>query len=440
MPSSSGADLRSSAGHDVTVIGGGLGGKAVSIHLARAGLRVICIEPTPPVRQSVGESLDWSAPELLRALGLPMEQLVQSQIATWKRHVTVKQRDGCSTHYIPSAWLGQKPFHVELRTLHVDRTKLDHELLQLMLGQGVGLIADKVVSVERDGTRVRAVVTANGLRFASTWFIDASGLGSSIFGREFQLPAIDSGPPKVALWKYFPVADSVEGTTIYSDPSVADYLEWVWEIPIQPNVISVGYVLTGAEMKAKRAQGLTVDQIFEKQLMKFARFEKLLGTDSSDKLNVTSFRCRAHLKTAGPNWTMIGEAASMVDPITSNGVTAALRHAAETAAMIQEFGPRGTLPWRARTLYSARTVMLAKFFNGGIENIVYQPPVRNRIGLARSGAVYTAPAWSMNAVYARLEPRGVMSTALLGILLAGFRAAAWLCHRCCQMGPATSPG
>ena len=59
---------------DVTVIGGGLAGKAAALHLAKAGLKVICIEPEETVRPAVGESLDWSAPELLNALGLPMDE------------------------------------------------------------------------------------------------------------------------------------------------------------------------------------------------------------------------------------------------------------------------------------------------------------------------------------------------------------------------------
>src|SRR5579872_4158183 len=142
---------------DVTVIGGGLAGKAASLHLAKAGLRVICIEPEESMRPAVGESLDWSAPDLLCALGLPMEKLVSSQAATWKRHVTLKMRDGCSEEYFPGDWLGRAPFHIELRTMHVDRQQLDQQLLKIAMDQGVTLVRDKVTRVERQGERISAV-------------------------------------------------------------------------------------------------------------------------------------------------------------------------------------------------------------------------------------------------------------------------------------------
>src|ERR1700722_15690352 len=98
LPTESVPGEKPAADCDVTVIGGGLAGKAASLHLARAGLKVVCIEPQQTVRPPVGESLDWSAPDLLNRLGLSSESLIASRIATWKRHVTLKMRDGCDAH------------------------------------------------------------------------------------------------------------------------------------------------------------------------------------------------------------------------------------------------------------------------------------------------------------------------------------------------------
>jgi flavin-dependent dehydrogenase len=417
---------------DVTIIGGGLAGKAAALHLAKAGLQVVCIEPGELRRQVVGESLDWSAPALLDDLELPMEHLVGERSATWKKHVTLKTRDGCAEHYEPTPWLAGPPFHIELRTLHVDRTRLDDELVKKTIASGVNMVTEKVASVERDGQKLTAVRTERGNRFCSPWFIDASGFGTSLLAREFDLPAISFGPAKVAMWTYFPATEAIEGTTLHTDPAESEYLEWIWEIPINPEWISVGYVATGAAIKMKRESGLTVDDIFRQQLEKFPRFAALLQNNAVGEMNVTSYRCRVNDRVAGPNWLIVGEAASMVDPITANGVTAALRHAAEASELIVKYRDRGRLPWRARFCYNARIIQLAKFFNGGIERIVYEPPVRNRLGMGRSGTVYTSPAWSMNVVYARLQPKGMVSTFLFGLSLAVFRFGSWLTYVICK--------
>ena len=405
------------------------------MQLAAAGLRVVCIEPDAAMRQAVGESLDWSAPDLLNSLGLPMEDLVKGGLATWKRHVTMKLGDGASKHYVPGAWLAEAPFRVELRTMHVDRLRLDEELLKRTVASGVTVVPDTVVKVERDRDRVVAVHTAGGARFSSPWFIDASGFAASLLPREFGLRVIQFGPAKVAIWTYFAISEVAEGTTLYMEPLRAEYLDWIWEIPIGPQVVSVGFVTTGAAMKARRERGLGVEDIFRQQLLKFPRFEAVLQTGPLGPCNVVAFRSRVYDGVAGPNWLVAGEAASMVDPITSNGVTAALRHAADGAALILKYRERGTLPLRARIAYNRRILQMAKFFNLGIEKILYEPAVRNRIGARASGTVYTTPAWSMNLVYARLKPEGILKTYLLGLVLGLWRACAWIFSECCKRMP-----
>jgi flavin-dependent dehydrogenase len=176
-----------------------------------------------------------------------------------------------------------------------------------------------------------------------------------------------------------------------------------------------------------------VDDIFQQQLKKFPHFEPLLSSGPLSSLNVTSFRCRTHVGVAGPNWLITGEAASMVDPITANGVTAALRHAEEAASLILKFRNRGELPALARTLYSSRILQFAKFFNTGIEQIVYEPSVRNHIGARQAGTVYTSAAWTMNLVYARLKPRGIVSTFLFNAVIGLFRLSAWAFYQFCRL-------
>jgi menaquinone-9 beta-reductase len=412
-------------------MGGGLAGLAAACHLAEAGLRVVCIEPAVHDENPVGESLDWSAPDLLKAVGLPMPLLLERGIATYKRHVILKLRDGSQQDYVPGAWLGKPPYNVNLDTLHVDRTQLNAALREIARNKGITLLHDRVQRVEATGKRVDAVVTVEGHRFQSRWFLDASGRGAGLLPRIFRLPAYEYGPHKVAIWDYFDVSESLEGTTLHADVAGPVYMDWIWQIPIHATRVSVGFVCPGDTMKEKRQQGLSVREIFAEQLGRFPDLKNFAAEAIHKEPRTVSFRCRVHRKTAGPNWLVIGEAAAMVDPMTANGVTAALRHAGEAARLIVRYRDRASLPRRVAAMYSQRVLSLAKFFNSAIENVLYDWPVRWRIGPFPAGDVYTIPAWSMNLIYSRTRPEGVVSTTLLRLVLAslggGIGAFRWLC-------------
>jgi flavin-dependent dehydrogenase len=210
-------------------------------------------------------------------------------------------------------------------------------------------------------------------------------------------------------------------------------MEWVWQIPIHPTRVSVGYVATGEHVKELRSAGQPVAAIYEEKLRRFPALRPLIGPDAGPPPRTISFRCRVHRRLTGPNWVVIGEAATMIDPMTSNGVTAALRQARESADLLIRSRGRRQLPRLAALAYSCRMTALAQFFNCGIERIMYTPPVRRRIGPLLAGDVYTIPAWLMNLVYTRVAPRGVVSTCLYCGALAGFRVAAsvlqWWCRR-----------
>ena len=278
--------------------------------MAKAGLKVVCIEPPQPVRPPVGESLDWSAPDLLRRLGLSPDGLLASRIATWKRHVTLKMRDGCDAHYVPSTWLGGFPFYVNLATLHVERTQLDDEILKLVVDQGVTFVRDRVVDLESPTGRFSRSRTEGGVACSLLrGSLMLPGLELRWWRESLTCHSLQYGPTKVGIWTYFKVPQQVEGTTLYMDPMPTEYLEWIWEIPVSPDTVSVGYVIPGAALKPNVSEGESIEGVFRQQLMKFPRFESLLQQEPSDTINVTSFRCRVYLDSAGPNWLIAGEAA-----------------------------------------------------------------------------------------------------------------------------------
>lgn len=413
---------------DAVVIGGGLAGLAASIHLVRGGLRVICLEPRVVFRQIVGESLDWSAPDLLARLGLSPEDLIATESATWKRHVTIVQPDGSRREYLPGAWLSRPPLRVETTTLHLDRQRVHAALQRAVDTAGVVMLHEKAVALECQGKRISSLDTSRGRKIRAAWFVDASGSAASLLAREFQLPAVTYGPRKVCIWSHVPTQAASEGTTLSMLNPSGDYMQWIWEIPIRPGVNSVGYVAPGRVVKAQRARGLGNAEILLDAMRHFARFERAVQSGLPEPPAATSFLCRTLREVCGKNWVIIGEAASQSDPITGNGVTAALRHAAEASALLLQYRRRVSIPFLARRTYNLRVLEMGRFFNGLIENIFYECSLRRRLGLFAAGRVYTVPAWVTNLAYSRLRPRGLICTALFCSALATLRLAAWVSY------------
>ena len=426
---------------EVLVIGGGIAGMATAIHLARAGLNVACVHTEELRSDPVGESLDWSAPDLLKTLGLPIDELLKRQIATTKEHVVLKLADGAERHYVPGAWLAESPFNVRLDTVHVDRGALAEAIREIAERDGVQIIADQVIDVEKDNRRVLSVTTKQGLHLHARWFVDASGGAARLFARAFHLPMREYGPSKVALWEYFPIgASPVGGTTLYGTASPSTYMDWIWQIPVRPDLMSVGCVATGEGMRQLRQEGMNIQQIYASRLEVFPALAGLIEEGREIAPRVTSFRCRVHGKSSGLNWLVVGEAAAMVDPMTSNGVTSALRHANEASALLIRHRHSSRLPWLATAAYGWRVRDLAAFFNSLIETVMYEPGIRAQTGALTAGDIYTIPAWLMNLFYSRTRPVGIMASACFGMILRVLRWSAatfsWFCRSADAYAPA----
>jgi flavin-dependent dehydrogenase len=405
--------------YDVAVIGAGIAGVAASIFLRRAGRTVVCLDARPYPHDPVGESLDWSSPGLLRRLGLTSEALIADQIATYKRKIVVCEVGKPGWEAAPPSGIRRSPLRFETVTLHVDRMALDQRLYEEALALGTTFVWERVTHVDIEGDRVTGCSTNSKRRVKARWYIDASGT-ARLLPRELGIPWTEYGRRKVCLWTYFDTAPLADGTSFFLDNADA-YLSWIWDIPISPRRTSVGLVLPVETVRARRRGGATSKAILHAELLRHPRFERLLAEQPGFEVRSTAFRPYVTERVCGPNWFVTGEAASMPDPLTGNGVTSAIRHARYVTDAIREAAANREIAPGHRRTYSRHVHRLGRAFNEHIENAIYCHPLRWGIGVPTATIVYTVFGFFMNAMYARFDPRGPVGMAAFDLLFAGAR-------------------
>ena len=172
-----------------------------------------------------------------------------------------------------------------------------------------------------------------------------------------------------------PTSTLHDGTAFFVDDGDA-YLGWVWDIPISPRQTSVGFVLPADTLRVRRRNDRTVRTIFCEELARYPRFHDLLDAQPTLEVERTSFQPYVTAKVCGANWLMVGEAASMPDPLTGNGFTSGIRHARHAVEAILATGAsKDIAPWRRRR-YTQHVFRLGHSFNEHIENAIYRHPIR----------------------------------------------------------------
>ena len=384
---------------DVIIMGGGLAGVSAALLLRRRSYRVICIGPTPEPDYSLGESLDFAAPALFAELGFDGNALVCEDSATWKKLIKVETFSGESFVLRPLEFF-ESVFRTETRTIHVDRSKFDAALREAAQAAGVEFVDAKVTRLKSDSDAINACVTPYG-EYSAGWYLDATSR-TRLAARHFEISCRQYGAPKVAIWAQIEAVPELEGTTLRMDNRLP-YLEWLWEIPVTAQRASIGLVLSSERLKAVRQQSESTQALLARKMREVERFRGFRESDFMTPVRACAFQNSVIERPYGSNWLAIGEAAAMVDPLTSSGASAAIRHARMADVVVDQALSQSGVNRDMLEKYNQCVQMLGGAFNCNIEKTVYEPLLRNGISLFWAAFAYTIFGYFFNAIVQRLD-------------------------------------
>ncbi|MDT7040802.1 NAD(P)/FAD-dependent oxidoreductase [Candidatus Nitronereus thalassa] len=312
---------------DVIIIGGGPAGSTMGSYLSMAGISNTIIEGAFHPRPHVGESLVTSTTRIFKEIGfletMEREGFVKKYGASW--HAPAAK----NTFSILFSEFPQEGVDQDY-TYHVDRAKFDMLMLKHAEGLGSkviqGVHAREVLMENGKACGVKVNIDGKEVDLPCKFVVDATGR-KTLIGHQLKLMKKDPIFNQYAVHAWYEgldrgTAEDKEHIHIYFLPVERG---WVWQIPIDDRITSVGVV---TEREVFRESRMDIDKYFETHVqtngnlahaMRNARRVNEYKSEGDYSYSMTDF--------VGNGWLLIGDAARFVDPIFSSGVSVALSSA-----------------------------------------------------------------------------------------------------------------
>lgn len=309
---------------DVLIAGGGPGGTSAAIALAGLGAKVLLIDRVSFPRQRIGESLPPKVDPLLSAMGV--REAVDEARFVRMRGTTVLQGVTVRRHLFDPS--GEKLGY------QVDRARFDLILLERARELGVEIWegCPAVAPIIEDGVVRGAMVRDRGseVRVEARFTIDATG-GSAWLARALNLRRRES-IRTVALTAYFsggqcPPEHEAEDTFFEMLPA-----GWVWSVLRSDGLrnITVGVDASALKQRGADSNALYMSAVNASKLVAAI----CLGASSDGRIVGHDATWATSEEFIGPGWLLSGDSASVIDPLTSQGVFKAIQSGLSAAAVI----------------------------------------------------------------------------------------------------------
>jgi flavin-dependent dehydrogenase len=324
----------------VAIVGGGPGGAALALYLAREGIKSTIIEKDEFPRYHIGESMSGEAGNLLRGLGLDKKMIERRHPIKWGLHVYGRSP---VPWYVPVKMRTPENELKEVFTWQVRRSDFDKMMLEEALAAGVELVrgqATKPIMADDGSARgVQVRMNDGGLQeIESELLVDVSGqakwLASLGLTSKLELGHYEK---QVAIFSQVKGAIRDEGK--FNGNTLIFYkqlVHWAWFIPIDDEITSVGVVCPGSYFTSKRE---TKHDFLYRELHDLhpelkRRIPDRELIEETRAMQNYSYQAQQY---CGKGWLCIGDAHRFIDPIFSFGLYLTLKEAHLAAPSIRAY-------------------------------------------------------------------------------------------------------
>jgi flavin-dependent dehydrogenase len=359
---------------DAVVIGGGPAGSAIARLLALWGHSVLVLTRAADATRGAAESLPPSTRKLLAKVSV-LESVDRSGFYPTKGN---------------TVWWGMREGHVEqfdAPGYQVYRPEFDRVLLMGAANAGAWIIRDaRVRRVHLDGASdARVEYQRDGhasTTVTSRFALDASGRAGVIARRG--LRRHEPGYLTQAFigeWRRDEGWDLPDATHTL----VETYQDgWAWSVPLSGTTRQVGVAVDGSTTRSRR--GPTLQGTYRAEIGKTRQLNALMAGAALGRVWACDASLYSSHRYAGPQFLLVGDAASCIDPLSSFGVKKALASAWVGAVAIHT----------CLTHPERQTIALDFFANR--ERQVYDTSLRRSCEFAREAyARHPHPFWAERA-------------------------------------------
>jgi flavin-dependent dehydrogenase len=288
--------------------------------LGKLGHTVVLLEKTPHPRFHIGESLLPFTMGLLRKIEFMPILEEAGFVPKWGSRFMLGDGQLSNTFYFGDGLTDGGP-----GAYQVTRSRFDHLLLKHCRRFGTNVREGHTVKdVTFDTTHVDVAVQdpdGNAYVLKGRFFVDATGRDTFMANR-LKIKRMDPLLRKAAFFAHFEGARRDEGRDAGNTISVVIRGGWIWFIPLENGVTSVGVVANADDVKS--AEKSPVDFFHDTLARVPALHERLTHARRLSQVYVTSDFSYSSQKLYGNRHVVLGDAGFFLDPVFSSGVHLAI--------------------------------------------------------------------------------------------------------------------